>query len=102
MEDHENVHFCNCTHVLHVNRSVCSLSEQFCLKDFLAGTRNDFKKLLDLKCPYLVCPIGINFCPLVLALESSPHGTLRSMIRSDPKSLVNNFVHSISLQVSVE
>ena len=76
-----------------------SLPEQFCMKEFLAGPRNDFKKLLDLKCPYLVSPVGINFSPLVLALEAPPHGVLRNMITSDPKSMMNDLVHCISLQV---
>ncbi len=78
-----------------------ALFPQFHLQSLLSRIRNDLEVLQKLHCPYLVVPVGINYCPPSLALESAPCGSLTYLLRSRGTHIGRDIIHYISMQVCV-
>ena len=77
-----------------------SIPLQFYLQSRLVHLRSDFFRLQQLQSPHLVHPLGVNFSPPCMALESAPHGNLRQLLKdSRGASIGRNTIHLIALQV---
>lgn len=72
---------------------------QFYLKQCLAHAREDLMRLRQLQCPHLVTAISVSFCPPSLALECAPLGSLRNVLKRNQKTIGQDIIHQIALQV---
>jgi len=59
-------------------------------------------KLRELNSDYIVRVCGVNISPPTVALELSPYGSLRSILKEQPALLNRSRVHHIILQVKIE
>ena len=69
------------------------------MKRCLAHAREDLMRLRQLQCPHLVTAISVSFCPPSLALESAPLGSLRNILKRKQKTIAQDIIHQIALQV---
>ncbi len=76
-------------------------SLQFHLQSLLSRIRGDLEVLQKLRCPHLVVPVGIHYCPPSLALEFAPCGSLSSLLKRGRSHIRRDIIHHISLQVYV-
>lgn len=72
---------------------------QFALKQNVTKLRKDLDLLCSLSFPYIMAPLGIQFSPPVLAMELSPHGSLRHYL-DEGKTLRQSDIHQVALQVA--
>lgn len=60
--------------------------------------RADLRKLLPLCSPQLVRVLGLHFSPPSLAVEATPHGSLRALVQGGLELTLGQ-IHCITLQV---